>query len=147
MKTDIVYTVAGARHFIEPMLALHYDELCTDKSMQLAPDWGKYEAMYGADALVITVVFDGNVCVGYEVCFLQPHVHYRGTVVAWSDVLFVHKAYRNTTAGGRLMLATAKECKARGAHKLLRHAKPNTALDTMLAARGPAFEHVYAQTL
>ena len=129
------------------MLDEHYAELCTDKSMVLNPDWARYNALDDQGLLIMTGVFDGALCVGYEMCFMQPHIHYKDTVVAWSDVLLVRKAYRDTSAGGRLMLATAAACKARGAHKLLRHAKPGTALDLMLASRKPPFEHVYAQEL
>ena len=144
---DRVYTVDCAKHYVEPLLAAHYEELCTDKSMVLSPDWGKYNALYDSDSLVMQFVFDGNLCVGYSICFLSPHAHYKDTTIAWNDLLFLHKDYRGGSAGSRLMKATVLACKEAGATKLLWHAKPGTTLDAVLAKREKLFEKVYAQAL
>lgn len=144
--------LAAMRHWIDPLLESHYDELCTDKAMVLNPDWERYAAMLAAGNLVMVAAFDddrpgfGN-CVGYTFCFLSPHIHYKDTLVAWNDVLFLHKDYRTGSAGSRLMKATALACAQRGVKKLLWHAKPGTALDTIMAKRRPLFEKVYAQDL
>lgn len=144
---ETVWGVDTAAAFANPLLAEHYEELCTDKSMKLSPDWDKYYTLAEQDALVMQFAFDEHRCIGYSICFLSSHAHYKDTLLAWNDLLFLHKDYRGGSAGARLMKATALACKEVGATKLLWHAKPGTALDAVLAKREKLFEKVYAQAL
>jgi len=139
--------VGVARHYIEPLLEAHYQELGNTQRYELAPNYNQYHYIADAGNLIMLLAFDEDVCVGYSVNFLSPHVHYMRQRVCSNDVLFVAKDYREGSIGGRLMARTAKEAKAAGATVLHWHAKPNTALFTILSKRSGPIEYIFAQSL
>lgn len=115
------------------LLAEHYDELAKNKRvMKLEPARELYAALESAGLLFGLGVFDGDLMVGYSVCTIGPHMHYRSLTYCTNDVLFLRKKYRAGRLGLQLIRRTEALAKERGAQLMLWHAKPDTALDAML---------------
>lgn len=105
MLTFATESVDEVRHDIEPLLALHYDELCMHKEvMELAPDWDRYYALENANRLLAFTARDDGRLVGYSVFFVDVHIHYKGNLTAVNDVIFLHKDYRSGTRGGTQLI-------------------------------------------
>lgn len=135
-------------HIVSPLLEAHFKEVGNTAVYDLLPDKDKYRAIEANKGLIAIVALgEYEQCIGYSVNFLTPHVHYRNQTICYNDVLFVSKAYREGSAGGRLMKATVKEAKLAGASVMQWHAKPDTTLNRVLSKRAKLFEHVYAEVL
>ena len=120
------------------LLEAHWGEVAQYKHlMVLKPDWHRYyEAEEKGMLLAISVGVPGNPMVGYSVSFIGSHMHYRDLVVATNDVLFLHEGWRTSGVGPRLIVATEAEAAERGAKLMLWHAKPDTALDSIMPRMG-----------
>lgn len=79
-------------------------------------------------------VIDGEV-IGYCTATVSRELHNPEVISCMSDALFVSKKYRNTSAGGRLILAIEAEAKRRGATQIQWGAKPGSTLQRTLAKR------------
>ena len=133
---------------IRPLLAYHYDEVQKLKQVfDLKPDWDKYYKLDAAGLVISLLAMEDEICIGYAVNFIVPHIHYADQTMSANDVIFVHKAHRSGTAGGRLMAAMRKASKQLNCDVMQYHAKPGTELDTVLAKRLPVHEHIYLDPL
>lgn len=133
---------------IEPMWDDHYAESARNKELfRLDPDFSVYQSVSQAGNFIGVVAYDDGLAIGYSVSFIAAHPHYKQAQIAWNDLLYVSPAYRQGSAGGRLMVATRAAAKRRGCKAVSWHAKPNTALDRLLAKRMPVNEHLYMDHL
>lgn len=93
----------------------HYAEvgLNTDK-VKLEPDVETYRVLDSVGQIhVVTVRCDGAL-VGYHVAFVHPHLHYRSSLSAYSDVYYIDPAHRGGVVGFKLFIETEKFLKRRG---------------------------------
>lgn len=117
----------------EPLLRSHWQELATDKElMVLAPASEVYEELDRSGTLFVLGLFRDGDMVGYSANIVHPHLHYSGLIVCQNDVIFVDPDYRNGGDGVRLLAATEREARKRGARLILMHAKPDTPFDALL---------------
>lgn len=122
---------------VQPMLELHYQELTHHKDViKLDPDWDRYAAMEHAGGFHIFTARDDEQLIGYSAFFLTPHIHYRHTVVAQNDVLYLHPDHRNGMTGIRLIKNSEREMKALGADKIVWHCKYSNDLQQILQRLG-----------
>ncbi len=147
MRVDLILSIDRLRKDVTPLLNEHYEEVGNTSLFDLEPDWEAYEHLLGNGSLLAIGGYDGERCVGYSVSFIRPHVHYIYQTMAYNDVLFVQHCYRDTSIGGRLMLETKRLAKLRDCDGVIWHAKPDTALNTLLQKRVPLHELVYIETL
>lgn len=132
-----VTNIAEAIQANEALGREHYEEIALNKRVMVyAPDITKYKALEAAGALLNLGMFDGDQLVGYSVNILHQHLHYKDLLVANNDMLFVSKDNRLGTAGLKLIRATTKACRERGAQLMLWHAKQNTPLAALLPKIG-----------
>lgn len=94
-----------------------------------------YDAMAAVGGLVAFSAMDGGEVIGYASAFVCRHPHY-DMVIAHHDTLYLHPEHRAGTAGIRLMKALETEAARRGAVRMLWHAKPGSAFDNILIAKG-----------
>ena len=126
-----------------PLLQQHWEEIALNKQlMVLKPDAETYRRLEQQDKLVSVGAFDGDELVGYSVNLLHNHLHYADLVVAMNDVLYLAPEYRQGSAGRRLLDATEKAVRTRGARMLCWHAKPETALNAILPRLGYGVQDV-----
>ena len=128
---------------VEPLLELHYQELCLNKEfVKLDPRWDKYAALEIAGSFVIYTAREDGKLVGYSAFFISPHPHYAGLTVAVNDVLFVHPDQRGSV-GIRLIKFSEQELTLRLGHfKLTWRAKYTNNLAAILERLGYAREEV-----
>lgn len=133
----------NAAHLFRP----HWDEVAKKKHLlELHPDWEFYERAEDAGRLVILLAERRGSVVGYSVNLVNQHPHYRHVTIFQQDLLYVHPDERGTRLGQRLMDATEGQARKAGAHLVLTHSKPDTALDRMLPRLGYAIQdHVWAK--
>ena len=115
----------------------HWEEVALNKQvMVLKPDEQKYRTMEANGMLLILGAFCDGKVVGYSVNFVTNHPHYADLIVCNNDLLFVTEDKRCGRLGLQLIRATEKEAKQRGVQLMLWHAKPGTALETMMPRLG-----------
>ena len=121
----------------EPLLRQHWQEVARNKDlMVLSPSHEVYEAMDQAGVLFLLGMFAEGDLIGYSCNIVTPHLHYSGLTVCQNDVLYLDPDYRNGGAGIRLMTATEREARSRGARLVLWHAKDGSLMDKLLERRG-----------
>ena len=127
----------------DALFKAHFEEIATNKdSTKLDPDWRHYELLEASGLLFTLAAWhekarpDHDVLVGYSANLLIPkHLHYKDLRYVSNDVLYVHPDYRGGSTAGRLMMETRKAARARGAKRMLWHAKKDTALAAILTKR------------
>ena len=123
------------RSEITPLLDLHYAEV-GQKDLTLSPDWTRFAHLEVAGVLAAFTVRSGGRLIGYAVFFVQPHIHYSGSIVAINDVIFIHPGFRQGTAGLRLIKHAETGLRVRGVEKIYYHSKIGTPLERLLNACG-----------
>lgn len=113
----------------------HWDEVAKNKQlMKISPDYERYAALGKLGKLKSLVAYRGDEVVGYSVNILDKHLHYSDLAVAYNDLLFVKKEYRNSPVGLRLIRQTEKYMAEEGAQLMFWHAKEQTSLAKILPA-------------
>lgn len=131
------------------LLREHWEELATDRRlMVLSPRVELYASLESAGQVIAVGAFDGDKLFGYAVSFLSRHAHYADLLVCQNDVLFVAKARRHSAAGIRLIRGSERLAAERGAGMFIWHAKPRTALESLLPRLGYGVQDVlYSKAL
>lgn len=103
---------------------------------EFKPDRATYKRVQDNGNLVLFVAFDGEEIIGYASAMICPSLWNDQVVTCISDAIFVSKPYRNTSAGGRLILAIENEARKRGALFVQWGVKPGSRLHKTFAKRG-----------
>lgn len=108
----------------------------TGYDFKFSPSYETYVSLQAKGLMfAFFAIHDGRV-VGYCTALVSRELHNLEIVTCTSDALFVSKAYRNTTAGGRLILAVEQEAVKRGAMRMRWTAKTGSTLHWTLERRG-----------
>lgn len=96
--TNILYAqefLGTVRDDITPLLRRHWSEVALNKDqIPLDPDWDAYEELERGGMLrIFTARVDGQL-VAYYVVIVRPHLHYRTTLCAFSDLIYVEPEER-----------------------------------------------------
>jgi GNAT superfamily N-acetyltransferase len=100
--------LADIRQEIEPILYRHWQEIAWNKDkIPLDVDWDRYDALADNGSFVCyTARIDGKL-VGYSAYFLAYHLHYKSTLFANNDVLYIDREYRG--GGGAKFIKWCEE--------------------------------------
>jgi hypothetical protein len=131
-----------------PLIQAHYQEISFDKSIQLAPDWEFYYTCKDSGMLKIYTAraADTKTLVGYAVFFLRRHPHYRQSIQADQDVLFIDKSKRGF--GRKFIDYCDIELKKLGVHAVHQHVKASFNFGPMLEELGYSLvDYIYRKTL
>lgn len=124
-----------------PLLYAHYNEIAWLKEkIPLDPDYDRYEA--GAKAGVIRIFTarrDADL-VGYAIFIVQPHLHYRQTMWAMNDILYVMAGIRGYAIGAKLLRFAEEQLRGDGVHVIGLHSKDAHNIGPLAARLG--FERV-----
>lgn len=122
---------------IAPLLQRHYEEIGKFKDIwEVDPELEAYQVMEAKGRLLALVAFLDNEVVGYSITFLAFNLHYKGTMIAQNDLLYVVPERRGSSLGLRLMRETITHAKQRGAKLMQWHSKLDTSLNTLLPKLG-----------
>ena len=125
------------RQDIEYLLKLHYDEIALNKDViPLDPDWDKYKKLFDLNQLAIFTVRDEGKLVGYSIFFVTSHLHYKSTIYANNDLLYLHPNYRKGSLGIKLLKSSEIYLKQKGVAKIMWHIKFNKDFRVLLHRMG-----------
>lgn len=120
---------------IKPLLEEHWREIAHYHDIQLDPDY-----MFYADAdnngmiRVFTARDDGNKLVGYSIFFVRPNIHYKQSLQAVQDILFITKGRRGM--GARFIKWCDEQLASEGVQVVYHHIKSAHNFGPMLERMG-----------
>lgn len=121
---------------LRPVLFRGWSEV-GQKDMILDPDFDEFIAQERAGRLALFTVRNDGALVGYSIFFLRNHLHYRNTVCAINDAIFLDHAHRRGRVGVRLIKFAGLGLAGMGAKKVYYHSKlAYPQLGKVLAALG-----------
>lgn len=110
---------------IKPLLVKHWEEVSFYKDIALDPDYESYLKMDELGVLrVYTARDEDNVLMGYAVFFVRANPHYRQSLQAVQDIIFIDPEKRGF--GVKFILWTEQQLKAEGVQVVFQHIKTNT---------------------
>ena len=118
-------TVLNVCEEIKPLLLKHWEEISHYKDIPLDPDWDGYLRIEESGALrIYTARDDENVLVGYAVFFIKHNLHYRTSLQALQDIIFIDPEKRGF--GAKFILWTEKQLADEGVQVVFHHIKTKT---------------------
>ncbi len=109
---------------VEDILLRHWEEVALNKDqVPLAIDWTQYYALERAGILKSVVMRQGGRLIGYDAFFVQPTLHYRTSLWALNDILYLVPEHRRGRAGVLLIDAAEHLLRDLGVQKVLYHTK------------------------
>lgn len=122
---------------ILPLLHLHHNEVAAFKDIPLDPDWDAYLSMQSMGILRVFTARDGlGALVGYASFVVMPNPHYRTSLQATCDAIFVHPTQRGRFVGAGLLSAVHERLKQEGVVVIHLHASVDYDLESLLARAG-----------
>ena len=115
---------------IQPVLRHeHWEEVGHFEDIVINMDWDRYAALEKMGKLrcftirePINEEFNGTLLKGYAFFLVDKHLHYKNTLVAAQDILYVRKTYRGI---GRAFMGWCDEqLRSEGVTTVTQHAKP-----------------------
>src|SRR5262245_23443365 len=85
------------------LIELHYKEIARYQDIPLDPDFSLYLAAEAAGNLRCYTARMDSLLVGYSVFMVRRNLHYRSSLQAIQDILFVAPEYRKSRIGVRLI--------------------------------------------
>lgn len=119
-----VETLATCKEGMEALFPYHYDEVAMDKdSIPLDFNWPAYYQLEANGELHILTCRHEGIIVGYHMSIVRPHLHYKSTLMAQTDIFFIKKEHRKGHVGINLFINAEKTLKARGVKKRIETTK------------------------
>lgn len=100
---------------IEEVAGFHWEELALDQLLfQRDLDHDRYLKLDELGMMHVVTARDDGRLVGYIVCFVMPHMHYKSSgLVALADMYFLLREYRKGGLGVRMFREMERGLKAR----------------------------------
>lgn len=122
---------------VEALFYDHWLEIAENKdTVPFDPDYEKYFILERSNMLRCFSARCGDEIIGYFVSFVQPHIHYKTTVYAMNDVVYIKPSYRGGTVGYRLFKNAMLDLKAIGVNRLVMHMKIKYEFRSLLTKLG-----------
>lgn len=127
---------------IEELLRRHWHEVAHFPDIPLDPDWEAYEGVEAVGRLrIFTVRIEGEL-VGYVAYFINRNPHYKSSLQAVQDVLFLAPEHRGSRIGYQLILFADTHLEAEGVQAVYQHSKAKKELDLGPLLRSQGYELV-----
>lgn len=128
-------TLAEVLDEVTPLLYLHYKEISADLDIPLEPDLVQYRTIEEQGALrVFTVREEDGSLVGYNILFLRNNLHYKSSLQALQDIIFIHPEKRG--CGARFIAWCDQQLKAEKVQSVYHHVKAKHNFGPMLERMG-----------
>jgi GNAT superfamily N-acetyltransferase len=101
-------------------LNAHFEEVAANKEQLGGPDMdvAAYQHSENIGQLHILVARDSGKLIGYCVAFVNPHLHYKKSLTAYTDVYYIDPEYRKGSVGVKLFQEYEKTLKQRGVQRM-----------------------------
>lgn len=131
------------------LLWAHWREVALNKDIiPLDPDWDAYERLEDDGKLRIFTARDGIKLVGYFVVIVSSHLHYKSTLFAENDLIYLDPDYRKGHVAARLIRFAEKCLREDGVTVLMINTKDHRPFDPLLVRSGYGLvERVYGKRL
>lgn len=148
----VTYQLENAYNLLEevkPLFEDHYNEIAWKKDkIKLNPDYPAYFKLYKQGYLHVATARREGELIGYCISVAQPLPHYKDTLCAVNDVLYVSKEHRGGNVGYELLEFVENDLKENGVDMFILHVKKYAPFDGLLEARGfSAIETNYSKYL
>lgn len=132
---------------MEPLLYMHWKEIAHYQDIPLEPAWEKYEQLADEGAIrVYTARDEDGLLIGYSVYFLRYNLHYRSSLNALQDILFVHPNHRGM--GGKFIKWCDEQLKEEKVQAVYHHVKAAHNFGPLLERMGyELVDLIYARRL
>jgi GNAT superfamily N-acetyltransferase len=107
----------------KPLLVQHFEEISAFQDIPLDPNIERYLEMDGEGLLRIYTARQDGLLIGYAVFCMAYNLHYRSSLQAHQDVLFVHPSFRNFRNAYRLIKHTEIALREEGVQIVTHHSK------------------------
>ena len=138
---------------VEDLLFKHWEEVAMDRErIPLDPDWDFAREQERRKVLWTAALRRDGKLIGYNSMCVSPHIHYRSTLHAVNDVIYVDPAERGA-AGIKLVQGTEALLRPMGVVKVIYHTKlkpiggKHTVGDLLAALGYNHFENLYCKIL
>ena len=142
-------TLDAVRGEVLPLLQAHFEEIAHFQDIPLDPEWEVYDALEMNGALRIYTVRDNDATlVGYAVFFVRRSPHYRGSLQAVQDILFLVPALRGQMLGARFVRWCDDQLRVEGVQVVRHHVKAAHDFGPLLERLGYELEdRIYVRRL
>jgi len=111
---------------IKPLIEMHWEEIAVYKDkIKLNPDFDKYLLLDSMGMLHILTARDDDKLIGYFISFIQPNMHYKDSLFATNDILYIDPVYRKGSVGYKLFKKAEDSLKGIGVDVIIIHSKVN----------------------
>lgn len=129
---------------------LHWEEIAINRDViKLDVDLDKYDRMDAEGAVHVVVAREEGRIVGYWLGFVYPHLHYRRSLTAYTDIFYVRQeTRRDVFLFQKLLEFVESSLKARGVQKYFIASKVHKDLSRIFERRKmQRTEIVYSKVL
>lgn len=105
------------------MFQAHYQEIARYKDIQLDPDLWFYARLEETGGLRVYSARADGALIGYIIFIVRTNPHYRASLHAHQDILFLLPAYRKGMTGIRLIRYADEQLRAEGVQVVTQHVK------------------------
>jgi hypothetical protein len=121
---------------LELLMRAHWLEIAHFKDIPLSPDWDAYAMAEEAGKLrCYTARFAGEL-IGYAAYFVNRNPHYKTSLQAVQDVLFLVPEHRKRTVGLKFVAWCDRQLAAEGVQAVYHHSKIAMPMDPLLKRLG-----------
>lgn len=130
-----------------PLLMEHWKEIAHYQDIPLEPDLSFYESAEKSGVLrTFTARGDEGKLIGYAVYFVRHNAHYKSSLQAVQDIIYIQKNKRGM--GGRFILWCDEQLRAEGVQAVYHHVKTAHNFGPMLERFGyQLVDLIYARRL
>lgn len=101
------------------LFPLHWEEVANDKDKIKLNLWNEaYDEMADSGQFHVVTVRDGENIVGYHWSIVRPHLHYKQSLTAYTDVYFLHPDHREGMNGVKLFQFVEQSLRDKGVEKM-----------------------------
>jgi ribosomal protein S18 acetylase RimI-like enzyme len=134
---------------IKPLLDLHYEEIALDKDViKLNPDYDAYKSMNARGVIKIISARQDGKLIGYCICVVKGHLHYKDSLTAHNDIFYIKPEYRQGLTGVKLFKATEEIMKKYGVQRIIMNVKRSNDIGAIFERLGyKETERVYTKII
>jgi hypothetical protein len=133
----------------QELFVKHYEEIAERTDViKFDPNVERYRELFKAGIIEIHTARDDGNLIGYNVWFVMNHLHYKSSLTATSDILYIAPEFRKGFTGVNFLRWTIDEIKKKKPQRILFHMKPQLDFGFILERFGAKyFEKTYSIVL
>lgn len=114
---------------IKPLLRAHFEEIAYYRDIPLNPDYGRYFEAEHHGWLRIYTARTAGCLIGYAIYFVRPSLHYRDSLQAHQDILYLAPEHRKGGSGMRLIRFADRALADESVQVVIQHVKARADLN------------------